>query len=119
MVGSCNQTPPNGFSKASSKAGVDVQPSYYQVLNHRLWVYLYFSASYGETISWNFTSTGQPIEVLACNSSEFSAGPTTNYYTELATPSYGRSGTFDVPYADTWYIVFWNNNGYGTAEFDV
>jgi hypothetical protein len=71
-----------------------------------------------EGISWNFSSTGAMIEVLACNSSDFTGfydGNHSEYYAMLSNVSYAGSGTFDVPYTDLWYIVFYNPPGTANA----
>jgi hypothetical protein len=102
-----------------SKTGLNVVPSHSLSLEANHYTYFGptgFDCASEETITWSFSSTGSRILVLVCTDTQFSSVPTSNYYAILSSVSYGASGTFTVPYPDTWYIIYFNNDPTNTAE---
>lgn len=93
-----------------------LQTSYAATLDYNKYASIYFTSIEKDgIIEWNFEGTNNyvGIEVWAMTDSEYyswTAGGSATGYQESDGSYYIDSGTFDVPTADTWYIVFWNTD---------
>ncbi|MFX1512200.1 MAG: Ser-Thr-rich GPI-anchored membrane family protein [Promethearchaeota archaeon] len=89
--------------------------SEYNNISNNTWVYYEYYLISGDIVHWNFTSDKNyiGITVLAMNFTEYTifAGGDTVYPYWLSDGSYySDSGSWTVPYADTWNILFWNRD---------
>ncbi|MHA1371713.1 MAG: PKD domain-containing protein [Promethearchaeota archaeon] len=86
-------------------------------VNYTQWVYIYWLSSTdgGDIINWAFQGTNPSVGItaMAMDSASFSNLVASNpftYYPLSGGTLTSDSGNFTVPYTDSWYIVFANND---------
>ncbi|MCF2140372.1 MAG: hypothetical protein K9W44_10000 [Candidatus Lokiarchaeota archaeon] len=84
-----------------------------EILFYGDWVGYYWIMSGNDEISWSFSGTntyvGIKVMVMdSANYNNFYYGYSYTYYLESSGDYYADSGTFTIPYSDTWYIIFAN-----------
>ncbi|MHA1775941.1 MAG: Loki-CTERM sorting domain-containing protein [Promethearchaeota archaeon] len=84
------------------------------VLNYGEWAGYYWDDAAGnDEISWSFSSSNSYVGITvmmmdSANYYNFDNGYSYTYYPQSSGNFISDSGTFTVPYSDTWYVIFVN-----------